>query len=139
MGGKNAIVILDDADIDLAVTTIINAAFFSTGQKCTAASRIIVTEGIYSAFLNAFSNAAATLKWPRARSDDASRPARERRAAYKNPVLSENSATRMLRSWVANSQILSSRDITFLPLFLLRRHPKCVSIKKKFWARMLCH
>jgi acyl-CoA reductase-like NAD-dependent aldehyde dehydrogenase len=62
MGGKNAIVILDDADIDLAVTTIINAAFFSTGQKCTAASRIIVTEGIYSAFLNAFSNAAATLK-----------------------------------------------------------------------------
>lgn len=62
MGGKNAIVILDDADIDLAVTTIINAAFFSTGQKCTAASRIIVTEGIYSAFLTAFSNAAAALK-----------------------------------------------------------------------------
>ena len=47
MGGKNAMVMLDDADIDLAVTTIINAAFFSTGQKCTAASRIIVTEGIY--------------------------------------------------------------------------------------------
>lgn len=62
MGGKNAMVVLDDADIDLAVKTIINAAFFSTGQKCTAASRIIVVDGIYTAFLKALSSAATALR-----------------------------------------------------------------------------
>ena len=50
MGGKNPIVILDDADLDQAVEGALNGAFFSTGQRCTASSRIIVTEGVYVAF-----------------------------------------------------------------------------------------
>ena len=51
MGGKNPMVVLDDADLDVAVPACINAAFFSTGQRCTAASRFIVTRGIYDAFV----------------------------------------------------------------------------------------
>lgn len=51
MGGKNPLIILDDANIDLAVDLTINGAFFSTGQRCTATSRVIVTEGIYDQFI----------------------------------------------------------------------------------------
>lgn len=51
MGGKNPLIILDDADLDLAVTLAVQGAFFSTGQRCTATSRLIVTEGIYSKFI----------------------------------------------------------------------------------------
>ncbi len=43
MGGKNAVVVLDDADLDLAATGIAQGAFGSTGQRCTATSRVIVT------------------------------------------------------------------------------------------------
>ena len=47
MGGKNPTVVLADANLDLAAATLVNAAFFSTGQKCTACSRAIVERSIY--------------------------------------------------------------------------------------------
>jgi len=47
MGGKNPTVVLSDADIDYAADILINGAFFSTGQKCTACSRAIIERGIY--------------------------------------------------------------------------------------------
>jgi aldehyde dehydrogenase (NAD+) len=47
LGGKNAIIVLDDADIDLAVEGILWSAFGTSGQRCTAASRVIVQEGVY--------------------------------------------------------------------------------------------
>ena len=47
LGGKNAVIVLDDADLELAVDGIIWSAFGTTGQRCTACSRIIVQEGIY--------------------------------------------------------------------------------------------
>ena len=47
MGGKNPTIVLDDADLDYAADTLINGAFFSTGQKCTACSRAIVERSIY--------------------------------------------------------------------------------------------
>src|SRR5437867_6684487 len=47
LGGKNAIVVLDDADLDLAADGIIWSAFGTSGQRCTAASRVIVEEGMY--------------------------------------------------------------------------------------------
>ena len=53
MGGKNPMVVLDDADLGVAVECAANSAFFSTGQRCTAASRIIVTEGIHDRFVKA--------------------------------------------------------------------------------------
>ncbi|MDA5095269.1 aldehyde dehydrogenase family protein [Aliiroseovarius sp. KMU-50] len=51
MGGKNPMVIMDDAEMDIAVSTVLNGAFFSTGQRCTASSRIIVQAGIHDAFV----------------------------------------------------------------------------------------
>lgn len=53
MGGKNPLVILDDADLKTAVECAVNGAFFSTGQRCTASSRLIVTEGIHDRFVDA--------------------------------------------------------------------------------------
>ena len=53
MGGKNPLVILDDADLDTAIDCAVNGAFYSTGQRCTASSRLIVTEGIHDKFVEA--------------------------------------------------------------------------------------
>lgn len=47
LGGKNSVVVLDDAKLDVAVDAIVDSAFGSTGQRCTASSRIIATPGIY--------------------------------------------------------------------------------------------
>src|SRR5919112_2851210 len=52
MGGKNPTIVLGDADFNTAVENTVNAAFFSTGQKCTATSRVIVEEGIYKKFID---------------------------------------------------------------------------------------
>jgi acyl-CoA reductase-like NAD-dependent aldehyde dehydrogenase len=62
MGGKNPLVVLDDADIAVAVNAAANGAFFSTGQRCTASSRIIVTEGIHDLFVRALTERLASLK-----------------------------------------------------------------------------
>lgn len=51
MGGKNPLVVLDDANLETAVNIAVDGAFYSTGQRCTASSRFIVTEGIYDAFV----------------------------------------------------------------------------------------
>ena len=61
MGGKNPMVVVDDADLDVAVGACLNGAFFSTGQRCTASSRLIVTAGIHDAFLDKLTTAAADL------------------------------------------------------------------------------
>src|SRR3984957_19301075 len=53
MGGKNPLVVLDDADLKTAVECAANGAFFSTGQRCTASSRLIVTGGVYTRFADA--------------------------------------------------------------------------------------
>jgi aldehyde dehydrogenase (NAD+) len=62
MGGKNPLVVLDDADLERAVTCAIDGAFFGTGQRCTASSRIIVTEGIHDRFVEALAERARSLK-----------------------------------------------------------------------------
>jgi acyl-CoA reductase-like NAD-dependent aldehyde dehydrogenase len=53
MGGKNPQVVLDDADLNQAVELCVQSAFYSTGQRCTASSRLIVTQGIYPQFIEA--------------------------------------------------------------------------------------
>ena len=53
MGGKNPLVVLDDADLKTAVESAVNGAYFSTGQRCTASSRLIVTKGIHNKFVDA--------------------------------------------------------------------------------------
>jgi aldehyde dehydrogenase (NAD+) len=62
MGGKNPQVVLDDAHLEQAVELCVQSAFYSTGQRCTASSRIIVTGGIYPRFVRAMRERMAALK-----------------------------------------------------------------------------
>lgn len=62
MGGKNPLVVLDDADLETALHCAVDSAFYSTGQRCTAASRIIVTKQIYSRFSEQLAARAAALR-----------------------------------------------------------------------------
>jgi aldehyde dehydrogenase (NAD+) len=69
MGGKNPLVVVDDADLNTAVSVAVNGAFFQSGQRCTASSRLIVTEGIHDRFVAAMIARMKTLKI-----DDALKP-----------------------------------------------------------------
>jgi acyl-CoA reductase-like NAD-dependent aldehyde dehydrogenase len=62
MGGKNPQVVLDDADLDKAVELCVQSAFYATGQRCTAASRLIVTDGVYPRFIHAMQERMARIK-----------------------------------------------------------------------------
>ncbi|MBM3757631.1 MAG: aldehyde dehydrogenase family protein [Acidobacteria bacterium] len=62
MGGKNPTIVLGDCDFKAAVENVVNAAFFSTGQKCTATSRAIVEESIYDQFVEAVAERTKKLK-----------------------------------------------------------------------------
>src|SRR5438132_13014123 len=62
LGGKNAIIVLGDADLDLAVDGIVWSAFGTTGQRCTAASRVIVQEDVYDALASKLVAAAEKLR-----------------------------------------------------------------------------
>src|SRR5260370_21209805 len=62
MGGKNPLVVLDDADLKVAVECAVNSAFFSTGQRFTAASRLSVTKGIHGKFVAALTERLSDLK-----------------------------------------------------------------------------
>jgi aldehyde dehydrogenase (NAD+) len=62
MGGKNAIIVLDDANLDLAVKAITWSAYGTTGQRCTATSRLIVQSGIYPRLVDALVERARSLK-----------------------------------------------------------------------------
>ncbi|GGF04098.1 aldehyde dehydrogenase family protein [Stappia taiwanensis] len=62
MGGKNPMVVMEDADLDVAVAACLNGAFFSTGQRCTASSRLIVCDPIYDEFAERLAAAATSAK-----------------------------------------------------------------------------
>ena len=62
MGGKNAIIVMDDANLDLAVEGAIWGGFGTTGQRCTAASRVVVHQKVYPAFIDRFRAAASRLR-----------------------------------------------------------------------------
>ena len=51
MGGKNPLVVMDDADLDVAINCAVDGSFFQTGQRCTASSRLIVHEAIHDRFI----------------------------------------------------------------------------------------
>ena len=56
MGGKNPLLVLDDADLEVAVDVALQGAFGSTGQRCTASSRLVVEAGIHDRFVDALTN-----------------------------------------------------------------------------------
>jgi acyl-CoA reductase-like NAD-dependent aldehyde dehydrogenase len=87
MGGKNPLVVLDDADLALAVVVAANGAFYQTGQRCTASSRLIVTAGIHDRFIEAL-----TAKMKALVVDDALKP-----GAQIGPVVDETQLDQDLR------------------------------------------
>jgi alpha-ketoglutaric semialdehyde dehydrogenase len=87
MGGKNPLVVLDDADLEVAVETAVNGAYFSTGQRCTASSRLIVTDGIHDRFVDAI-----TERMKRLRVGDALKP-----GTHVGPVVDRNQLDQDLR------------------------------------------
>ncbi|HET6513774.1 MAG TPA: aldehyde dehydrogenase family protein [Thermodesulfovibrionales bacterium] len=62
MGGKNAIIVMDDADMELAMEGAVWGGFGTTGQRCTAASRVVVHEHVYDRFLQMFTRATSRLR-----------------------------------------------------------------------------
>ena len=62
MGGKNPLVVLDDADLPTAVNVAVQGSYYSTGQRCTASSRLIVTAGIHDRFVAAVADKLSTLR-----------------------------------------------------------------------------
>ncbi|MGZ8360951.1 MAG: aldehyde dehydrogenase family protein [Allosphingosinicella sp.] len=62
MGGKNPLVVLDDADLERAVQCALDGGFYATGQRCTASSRVIVTEHIHDRFVAALAERAGALR-----------------------------------------------------------------------------
>ena len=69
MGGKNPLVILDDADLEQAVSVAVNGSFFSTGQRCTGSSRLVVQDGIHDRFVAAMVERMAGLRTDHALKD----------------------------------------------------------------------
>jgi alpha-ketoglutaric semialdehyde dehydrogenase len=62
MGGKNPLVVMDDADLDRAVQIALDGSFFATGQRCTASSRLIVQDGIHDKFVAALAEKVKALR-----------------------------------------------------------------------------
>ena len=62
MGGKNAMIVLDDANLDLAVEGVLWGAFGTTGQRCTATSRVILQKSIFNEFRDALVSHAQSLR-----------------------------------------------------------------------------
>ncbi len=62
MGGKNPLIVLDDADLDRAVAIALDGSFFATGQRCTASSRLIVQDGIHDRFVAALGEKVKALR-----------------------------------------------------------------------------
>ncbi len=88
MGGKNAIIIDNDADLDEAVDSVLYSAFGFAGQKCSAASRLIILEGVYEKFSERLVEAARSLQIASS----------ENPSAYLGPVIDEEAYKRLLNS-----------------------------------------
>ena len=104
MGGKNAIIVDDDADLDEAIVHVLHSAFAYQGQKCSACSRVIVLQAIYDKFVQRLAQAAESLSIGPA----------EDPANYMGPVVAEEAQQRILdyiQIGKTEGNILISRDV----------------------------
>jgi RHH-type proline utilization regulon transcriptional repressor/proline dehydrogenase/delta 1-pyrroline-5-carboxylate dehydrogenase len=103
MGGKNAIIVDSDADLDVAVPAAVQSAFGFAGQRCSAASRLVVLSSVYEQFVERFVEAARALRIG---------PPREM-GTEMGPVIDEDALTR-IRSWQERApefgKVLLQRD-----------------------------
>lgn len=88
MGGKNALIIDNDADLDEAVDAVLYSAFGFSGQKCSAASRVIVLDEVYEKFTERLVEAARSIKIASSENPD----------AYLGPVVDEEAYTRLMNT-----------------------------------------
>ena len=111
MGGKNAIIVDDDADLDEAVLGVVKSAFGYQGQKCSACSRAIVLDRVYDAFLERLVEATRSLKvGPAERPGDERRPGDRREIRRAHPAIHrDRPARRRARCWRSMSATLPSR------------------------------
>ena len=99
LGGKNAIIVMDDADLDLAVEGIVWSAFGTSGQRCTAASRVIVHEQVYDALaVDARRGGRAAAARPGLGGRHRRRPGDQPRGAREDPLATRRSARTRARS-----------------------------------------
>ena len=98
MGGKNAQIVLDDADLDLALDGVLWGAFGTTGQRCTATSRLILQDGIHDEFLEpARRPGAGADARRRPEEGDRRRPAHQRERARRRSSATSTSGRRRAR------------------------------------------
>lgn len=88
MGGKNAMIIDNDADLDEAVDAVLYSAYGFSGQKCSAASRVIILEDVYEKFSERLVEAAKSLKISSSEAPE----------AYLGPVVDEEAYTRLVNT-----------------------------------------
>ena len=141
MGGKNPLIVLDDADLATAVSVAVNGAYFQTGQRCTASSRLIVTEGIHDRFV-----AAMVERMKKLVVDDALKPGTEigpvvdEKQLGKNLDTSRSARRKAPRSPMAAS---ASRARRMATTWRRRSSPRprrrCGSIAKRSSVRRVGH
>ena len=136
MGGKNPLVVLDDADLGIAVDCAVNGAFFSTGQRCTASSRLIVTEGIHDKFVAATVEKLKSLTVDDARKD----------GTHIGPVVDQRQLDTDMKYidigkgeanlvWAASGSTVRRRASTSSPRSSPRPTTRCASTGKRSSAR----
>ena len=100
MGGKNAMIVMDDADLDLALEGVLWGAFGTTGQRCTATSRLILHRRSTTGFFRRLAEAAeASEAGRRPAGQDRRRPAHPRGLAGEGRAATSRSGGRRERSW----------------------------------------
>ena len=116
MGGKNPFVVLADADLDIAVDCVIQGAFYSTGQRCTASSRIIVEEAIHDRFLAALTERMQGAQCRGCAGTQARRSVRSStKASLRRTRITSRSASPRARALWSAANALYPRDRRVLP------------------------
>jgi Aldehyde dehydrogenase family len=138
MGGKNPLIVLDAAALDIAVNVAAQGSYFSTGRRCTASSRLIVTDGIHDRFV-----AALTEKLKQLKVDDALKSGTDSRALLLTDldVLQINIELALIDHRPENWRLAASASseqpratISRLP-YLSTRSRVCALPEKRFSAR----
>ena len=140
MGGKNAIIVMDDADLSLAADAIAWSAFGTTGQRCTACSRVIVHERCTTSWSSAWSSArrrcrSATASIESIRDGPAGQPEPARDGARLREIGAAKGAQVEAGGAVATEGALA-KGIFYQPtVFVGRRRPRCASRRRRSSAR----
>ena len=122
MGGKNAMIVLDDADLDLALDGVLWGAFGTTGQRCTATSRLILQRGIHDRFLSQLVDRVRSLKLGDGR----------KKGTDVGPLVNENAREKVEREIVEKALARTGGNITRAAAELSVSRPTLHELIKKY-------